>query len=376
MLMVQLDYSAAFDTIDHMKLLNKLDGVGVEGEAKAWFQRYLSGQTQCVKINDQFSKSVPLNCGVPQGSVLGPVLFSIYVRELGSLIQSMGLSYSVYADDTQLYSPCAVSETSNKVAVIELCVERIRGWSTANQMKLNDKKTVCAVFGAPHAVKKLPLLHSKVGCTCIEFGKSAKSLGVIFDQQLKMNQNVSATCKSASYSLRILGKLRSSLDKPIAESLIHAFISSRLDYANSLLAGCDKKTISRLQRIQNSAARIICGLRKHDHITAALKELHWLPVAQRVDFKIAVLTFRATQGRGPSYLTELLASYVPQTQLRSSCKRLLVIPKTSLKLGDMAFSKYAATVWNGLPDKIRLEDNFNSFLSLLKTHLFKCAFDV
>ena len=169
-------------------------------------------------------------------------------------------------------------------------------------------------------------------------------------------------------------KIKSFISTTDLETVVHAFISSRLDYCNSLYSACNKKAISRLQMIQNSAARLLTNTKKRSHITPILATLHWLPVSYRIDFKILLITFKAFYGMAPSYIVDLLKPYTPERNLRSADKALLDPPNTNfVTRGDRAFSARAPLLWNELPIGLRLAESVPSFKSLLKTHLYiKC----
>ena len=203
----------------------------------------------------------------------------------------------------------------------------------------------------------------------------AKNLGVWFDSNLSFERHITKLIQSCFYHLRNISKISSILTFKDTETIVHAFISSRLDYCNSLFSGLNQKSIKRLQAVQNSAARLLTKTKYCDHITPVLASLHWLPVSFRIDFKILLMTFKAVHGLSPSYISDLLVPYTPVRNLRSSGSGLLSIPKVNLKTkGDRAFSVRAPRLWNDLPDEIRSAKSVSSFKSLLKTHLFKKAF--
>ena len=156
------------------------------------------------------------------------------------------------------------------------------------------------------------------------------------------------------------------------EKRVHAFIFSRLDYCNAVFTGLPKKSIRQLQLIQNAAARVLTKTKKVDHITPVLRSLHWLPVCQRIDFKILLLVYKALNGLGPKYISDLLVRYEPSRPLRSSGTALLFVPRVRTKQGEAAFSFYAPHIWNKLPENCRSAETPSSFKSQLKTYVCCC----
>ena len=184
------------------------------------------------------------------------------------------------------------------------------------------------------------------------------------------------TCQSAWYNLHHLTKLKKYLSNDQLRTVIHAFVTTKLDQNNSLLFGLPKTVISKLQSVQNAAARLIAGQRKYDRKAAPLRDLHWLPVEKRIVFKILLLCYKSLNNNGPDYLKELLLPYKPSRSLRSTSALLLVEPRTSLiTYGDRAFSVAAPRLWNHLPQHIRMCTSVSTFKMSLKTYLFKEAFE-
>jgi len=157
-------------------------------------------------------------------------------------------------------------------------------------------------------------------------------------------------------------------------TLVHAFVTTKLDQNNSLLYGCNKTLKAKLQKVQNAASKLVTRKRKFDSATPILHDLHWLPVDQRITFKIALLVFKCLHGKGPSYLTELLHEYTPARSLRSSTSHKLAVPKIKLGYGERSFSHAAPKVWNSLPLTVRKSESVDTFKKHLKTHLFNLAF--
>jgi len=165
---------------------------------------------------------------------------------------------------------------------------------------------------------------------------------------------MNAVVKSCFYHLRLLAKVKPFLSFNSFEQGIHAFISSRLDYCNALYTGINQNALSRLQLVQNSAARLLTGTKKRTHIMPILASLHWLPVRFRIDFKILLFVFKAVNGLAPTYIADLIQIYAPARSLRSESQFQLAVPKTRLKTrGDRAFSVVGPKLWNSLPLHVR-----------------------
>ena len=369
-----LDLSAAFDTIDHSLLLRRLEGrFGLSSTVLSWFASYLADRSQAISVQHQVSSPVSLTYGVPQGSVLGPVLFVMYTQPLGDVIHSHGVQYHLFADDVQLYVNLSPPGNDGTLSNLEACVDDISKWMYANKLKLNNSKTEVIDICASWRTATIPSL--RIVSDQITPSSTARNLGVIFASDLKLDQHVSQLCRASTNSIRKIGRIRKYLDKQSAEKLVHAFISSCLDFCNSLLGASTNTLLLNLQRIQNTAARIVTKSRKFDHITPTLMDLHWLPIKSRIDFKILLLCYKSIHRSSPDYLYDLLVPYVPSRSLRSSSDLKLKCPKYKLEsYGRRAFSINAPILWNRLPASIKSKPSVDSFKSALKSHLFQAAF--
>ena len=377
-LLVLLDMSAAFDTVDYQIFIDRLCSEnGVDGNVKSWMTSYLSERTQTVRIIGNASDPVKLSCGLPQGSYIGPTGFKLYIKPIVQIAKSYGISIHQYADDTQLYiefEPGNVNEVKSKM---ELCIAEMKQWLTVNYLKLNTDKTEVIVIGSRYKLSQVPDVSLIFENDEILPKHHVKNIGVIFDEMMSMSSQVNNVCKSCYNQLRYLSQIRRYLTDDAIVKLVHAFITSRLDGINSILFGVPTCLIDKLQKIQNNCARLILRLKKSDHITEGLKELHWLPIVFRIEYKLIILIFKCIHDIAPLYLSEQISVYVPPRNLRSGSKYLLNLTKTKTVYGDRAFKNCAPKLFNSLPLILRTSA-FNSELSGfkvdLKTYLFQKAY--
>ena len=374
-ILVLLDLSAAFDTIDHSILFHRMyTRFGITGIALNWFKSYLTNRSQVVTIGDCCSAPKTLNFGVPQGSVLGPILFTIYTTPLGDIARKYNLGNHFYADDTQLYvafDPQDCNSLNINRVILEQCIDEIKKWMHLNMLKLNDDKTEILLLGSRYNLKSISSVDIKIGETNITSVTSVGNLGAVFDSDLSMRGFVNKKCQSALYYLRAIRKIRKYLTCHATKTLVNALVTSRLDYGNSLLFDINKHLIHKLQLVQNSAARVVQRCSKYDHITPVLRELHWLPVVKRIEFKILCFAHNCFyNSSAPSYLVDIIQKKENTRLLRSNNNCNMVNNKSNTKFGDRAFGNCAPLLWNRLPTKLKTVKNIVVFKKLLKTHLF------
>ena len=268
-----------------------------------------------------------LMSGYPKARFWGPS-FLAYIRCHQICLNKNVLS-GFYADDSQVYLICKVCDFLDCHQQIESCVAELQAWMSSNRLKLYGDKIELTVYASPRISKQLPVaLPLVVGEDRIVPQTSCKNLGSFFDQHMSMDIHINNTCKNSYYHLSKIASIRSLIDRDTSEALIHDFVSSRLDYCNSLLFGITKQNIYKLQKLQNKAARICLQVSRKQRIPSLslLKELHWLPISYRIEFKIRLLTYKCLNNLAPQYLSDLLQVRDCPRQTRSSQLDLLVIP--------------------------------------------------
>ena len=371
-MLLLLDLSAAFDTVDKDLLVRRLNNrFGFRDSAIKWLESYMTNRTMSVSIDANFSQPLPVKFGIPQGSVLGPILFTMYTAPLSDIINNYNIRHHLYADDTQIYVPF----TQDSLTQVEECLVEVKTWMTHNKLKLNENKTEIMLCSKGSLSDETPCQLNFNGenlkiptCTTV------KNLGFYFDSRLRMEEHIKKTCQACHYHLRNIGKIRHMLSTDVAHMLAHCFITSRLDYCNSLLTGIPLYLKEKLQKIQNKAARIVVRANKTDESTSILQRLHWLPIDKRIDYKVACQVFKCLNGTAPSYLINLISRYEPPRSLRSSSQNLLVSGVPGSKFEERAFCFYAPIVWNNLSFQTRTCETYETFKKHLKTELFKKSY--
>ena len=326
--LILLDLSVAFDTVDHTIFLTFLRRhMGLSGQALDVMESYLSGRTQCVSINGVLSELKELECGVPQGSVLGPIEFCIYTIPLGAILKYHKINYHIYADDTQIYCSFKIDSLDEVLDRVSKCISDIRSWMIMNKLKINDDKTEFLLITSPRANITRDIQIS-IGQEEISPSPACKSLGVMFDQHFNMDTQICSVCRSAHFHIRNIKAIRHLLPPSTAAQLVHSLVSSRLDYCNAVLHRVPAYRIKPLQRVQNIAARVVSLCSRDDDIAEVLKELHWLPVMQRILFKVLLLVYKCKNGLAPDYLSSLFIPYKMNFNSRSNFLDKLETPRT------------------------------------------------
>uniref|UniRef100_A0A8C2KTL5 Reverse transcriptase domain-containing protein n=1 Tax=Cyprinus carpio TaxID=7962 RepID=A0A8C2KTL5_CYPCA len=332
-----------------------------------WSRSYLEGRGY-LSIEEHQSKWTSMTCGVPQGSILASLLFSLYLLPLSQIMRKNQMAYHSYADDTQIYLSLLIALSPNDYRPIDSlcqCTDEINSWMCQNFLQLNKEKTEGIAFG-----NKVLKVNAYLDFRALTTKNQVRNLGVILETDLSFSSHVKAVTKPAYHHIKNIARIKCFVSSQDLEKLVHAFITSRVDYCSGLLTGLPKKTIRQLQLIQNAAARILTKTRKSEHVTPVLRSLHWLPVTFRIDFRVLLLIYKSLYVLGPKYIADMLTEYKPKRALRSLGSSQLEMPRVHTKQGESAISYYAARSRNQLLEEIRCAKTLATFKSRFKTHLF------
>lgn len=362
-----LDLSAAFDTVDQIKLLKILhDEIGIQGMALDWFKSYLLNRTQKVKVGDAYSREEQLDYGVAQGSVLGPILFNIYTRSFPNKVESIGFEVEGFADDHQLWKQFSpIFQVKALGDNLDKCFKAISSWMNEFFLRLNSSKTKILVVAPPSVKHDIHINGTFIDGKCIRFVDSAKNLGIVLDTELSFNIQISKLVSSCFHTIRNISRIKKFLDEGQLKTLVSTLIFSKLDYCNALYYGLNTQLIDKMQVVQNSALRLVYNMHRYDRISTSplFKKLHWLKVRERIVFKLLLIVHKCIRGTAPQDIKSMLHLS------KSDRTKKLEITRSISKYGDRAFSVSAPKLWNALPRLIREELTTTVFKKSLKSFL-------
>ena len=361
-----LDNSAAFDTVDHDVLISDLSNdIGIKGTALNWFRSFLGGRTQATCVKGCKSEFAAMRYGVPQGSVLGPVLFNIYVRNFIQLLRDAGFIIHGYADDHQVITTFRIAfQYSTLCHTLPKLLNLISRWMGSRFLKLNASKTKLLIFSPQNVRDNIYIDSVYLGNNVfLPITFEEMSLGVKLDSSLSFSPQVNMVLRQSYSYISDLGRIRRFLTVNDIRALVQAFIMSRIDNCNVVFYGIHECELNKLQRLQNACARVIYGRRKYDHVSDLFATLHWLPIRQRIIFKLLLFVLKIFLGMAPHYLVTCVT-------ILDHDHRILLVPRVKTSYGDRAFSNAAPRLWNALPLNLRKSDTINYFKSHLKHLLF------
>ena len=356
---VFLDLQKAFDTVSHDLMLMKLYDLGIRDVELTWFTSYLKERKQAIALQGILSDQKCITIGVPQGSILGPLLFSIYVNDLSN---NLTCKTVLYADDTALmYSSDDANDMSEN---LNNNLSNVGSWLRSNKLSLNVSKTKYMICGTKKRIDQFSNVKLSIDGDDIECVSTFKYLGTWIDPLLKWDDHVLNTCKKISQRIGLVSRLRKCIPVKVTKLLANSLVMPYFDYCNLVWGNCSKELNTKLQVLQNRLARLVLNEGPRAHIFDMFNELNWTTLDKRSNVNLILLVYKCLKGDAPEYLgtkfTYVNTRHAYST--KSSCGRSLYQPKVTSQSGKRTFKYRGAKAWNGLPSNLRLLNcNSNTF---------------
>ena len=350
-----LDITKAFDKVWHKGLLFKLKQCGIDGELLDWFNSYLTRRMQRVVINGQASEWGEISAGVPQGSVLGPILFLIYINDMCSNVKNCNIR--LFADDTCLFTE--VKDRAESVRKIEADLDRIYNWSKQWLVSFSPSKTrSLLISNRPDRHLSPPVRFND---TVVEEVLNHKYLGMIFSSDLRWNKHIDEVVIKARKRLSAMSPLKFKLNRWSLQMIYNGFVLPVMEYANVVWAGAYDSQICKLEKIHVDGMRIVSGATARSSIGRLYEELSWLSIRDRCNNAMIVMFFKMKADLTPLYLSQLLPVQANDTSylLRNTCN--IRTPFTRLETFRRSFIPSAVRLWNRLDKNVREESTINGF---------------
>lgn len=345
-----LDFSKAFDTINHDILCAVLEHMGFSQSSVTLLKNYLAQRMQYVRLNNSNSQLMAVTKGVPQGSILGPLLFVIYTSTFHRNIKHC--SMQTYADDTQIYYSFWLNDRIEAVKKINEDLHTISETSKNHSLVINPAKSVVLIFGNEHAVEVLKTtVNITIDNTALPIKNETRNLGLFLDNSFKYKTHISHCIKRAYAALKLIYPHRHYLSVSIKTMLCETLVLSQFTFCSQVYGSCiSTDTARRIQRVQNSCMRLIYGVRKYDHISHKLLELGWLNMTNRRTLQSAALFLKIIKLETPKYLFSKVRFRNDIHNLNLRYKNEIDIPLHKTGLFKGAFSYQIAFIYNSLPD--------------------------
>ena len=347
-----LDLKKAFDTVNHEILIDKLCNYGIKGNELSWFKSYLSNRSQVVNINSNLSEPKNINIGVPQGSILGPLLFIIFVNCLPGAVNCKTI---MYADDTTLLFKARCPDELSSVMTSNLY--KVANWLEANKLTLNIDKTKMMIFGTTQVLDRFHDVTLNYSTTVINRVTEFKYLGVKFDNTMSWSPHVDYLAKTISKRIGIIKRVKHFLPHSILVMLSNALVNPHFDYASPVWGNFSQVSHAKLQVMHNRLARTILSADIRTPIIDMLNSLQWDNLSDRWKKQMLVVVFKCLKNISPPYLSSQFV-FVHNTHMhatRNHSTNTLVIPKCNTNSGLRTFHVRAGHLWNSVPPSIRSE---------------------
>ena len=354
-----LDFAKAFDTVNHNILLHKLEYYGIRGTQLQWIRSYLTNREQCVQVGNKRSTFLQITCGVPQGSVLGPLLFLIYINDI--VKSSKILKFQLFADDTCLFYSHRDTKTIESTVNSELTL--IYDWLLANKLSLNVKKSNVLTFRNKSQTDQM-MLNLKINEQPIEEKISAKYLGILFDNKLTWIHHIDHISKKLIKSNGLLAKVRHFLPHEKTKAVYNAIIQPHIDYGCLSWSSAAPSNIEKLAKLQRKAIRIINFKTKHDETNTLFKNDGILPLQDCINFNKSKFFWKYIHNKIPESLSRVIKTHKITTIQQDTLKLLLPYHRTSLGTSFLFYS--GVKTWNTLPLAIKCSKSIQIFKNAIK----------
>lgn len=342
------DISKAFDRVWHEGLLYKLSNMGIKGTLHNWFSNYLHGRQQRVVIKGSSSEWGYINAGVPQGSVLGPLLFLVYINDITAAIRS---NVSLFADDTCLYMNS--TDHQNNATALNRDLEALESWAKQWLVTFSPEKTKSMNLSLnPQHTGNIPPLYFNQ--SQLEEVNHHKHLGLHLSENLKWNYHINSIVEKAAKRIGILNLLRFKLDRKTLETIYIAFIRPILEYGDVVFDNCSAECKELLESLQKRSGKIITGAIRGTPSDILYKELGWRPLQDRRTDHKTLLFSRITHNNAPSYLTDHLPAVVHQrTRYNLRNQDNITTFRSRTSIFSESFFPYMTRFWNNIDDNIK-----------------------
>ena len=355
-----IDLSKAFDAIDHTILIKKLQNIGINGHLLTFIQEYLKNRIQCVKYMDKLSVQETITHGVPQGSILGPILFMIYMNDLNEAVESCKILS--YADDTTLYF--SSKHASNIQVAINNDIVKLEKWFLENKMKLNENKTEFMLVQPQSKENRFSKIHITIKSRLIKHSETLKILGITINSKMKWDTHINDVIRGCKYQLRAFRRCMRYLNIDERKMLYNSCIASRLAYGDIIWKESTEQLKYRLQVIQNQAARAILSKKPRTSADPLLKELNWIKLTDKRQLHCEVLFHKIVNETAPKSLQEMLQRYKNHNN-NNDLRNQYYIP--SYRTNTMGNSYYITTIktWNKIPQDLKATNETSKFKARL-----------